>query len=279
MCIDRCPAAPKPLLKNSHHRHTHTQPHTHAHAHRHRHTHTHTHTHTQLRTAQKQKQERGQQQAEPAAPQACRSSIPPALAASGIVIGNCVLPAALKMDGQTLVVDHLAGQDQVFVLPLDAAYATGVELAAHRDEGEGLAADAQVVLEVPAAPVAAHRLHLLQLPGVQEGLRGPVAAQVLDVRLPLVLVHAAGGSLGEVALDEGAEGVVRPGGLAWLVVLSQGVVAQPETQQGQGDESLGHYAGYLERERERRSDVDSDFGLDVLLHNYLLFPIATPLSK
>jgi len=214
-----------------------------------------THTHTpqiapavkkELRTAYKQKQEWRQQQPEPAGPQASSS----ASAAFGIVVGDCLLRVALEVDGQTLVVQHIAGQDQVFGLPLDAADAAGVGLAAHGGEGEGLHADAQVLLELPAALVAAHRLHLLQLAGVQEGLRGAVATQFGDVRLPLVLVQAFGGVRADVATEEGAEGVVPPGGLARQVVLSQGVMAQPETQQGQRDEALapGHYSAYLERE-------------------------------
>lgn len=146
------------------------------------------------------------------------------------------------MDGQTLVFQQLAGQDQVLGLPMDAAYPAGPGLAAHSDEGEGSAADAQVLLVLPAPLVAAHRLHPLQIAGVQEGLCGPVAAKLADVLLPLVLVQAFGRLRVHVPFDEGAVGVIPFGGLARQVVLGQGTVAQPETQQGQGDEALapGH---------------------------------------
>ena len=77
-------------------------------------------------------------------------------------------------------------------LLLDVAYPAGADFAAHSEEGEGLAADAQVLL-VPLAPLAAaHSLHPLQIARVQKGLRGPVTALLADVILPNVLVQAVG---------------------------------------------------------------------------------------
>lgn len=97
------------------------------------------------------------------------------------------------MDGQAVVAQHLAGQDQVLGFLPDALDAARPHLAPHSDEGERLAADAQVVLEPLAAPLTAHLLHPGQVHGVEEGLRGPAAARLVqDVPLPLVLVEGGG---------------------------------------------------------------------------------------
>ena len=203
----------------------------------------------ELLTGGKQKKARRHQQPEPADSRAscCTRSIFPPLAAPGVVIRFQVLRVALKVDGQTMVLQRLTGQDQVLALPHDGADPTGFGLAAHSDEGEALAADAQVLFELLAAPVAAHCLHPLQVAGVQEGLGWPVAALGGDVLLPGVLVVAAGCSRWDVAAKEGVVGIVPPGALAGGVVLGQGDVTQPETQQGQGEEALvsGHHPGHM----------------------------------
>lgn len=143
------------------------------------------------------------------------------------------------MHGHTLVLHHLAGQDEVFGLLLDAPDAAGSRFAPHRDEGEGLLADAEVLLEHLPSFAGAHGPHPVQLPRVDEGLRGSVAAPVVpDVALPLVLVRRGGSALSDVSFEEGLEAVVPFGGLAGGVVFpldwlsQQGAESQSEKHSG-----------------------------------------------
>lgn len=83
------------------------------------------------------------------------------------------------MHGHTLVLQNLTGQDQVFGFLADVPDAAGSGFTPHRDESERLPADAQVLLVGAAARAGAHSLDPVQLFGVEEGLRGSVAAPVV----------------------------------------------------------------------------------------------------
>lgn len=104
-----------------------------------------------------------------------------------------------------MVIDLIAGHDNVLPLRRDAADGAGVGVEAHGDEGELLIADAQVALQPPAAGGRAHLQHLLPVLGPQEGLGVPVAQVVLlDEALPLVLIKRVGLVGGDVVLQEDA---------------------------------------------------------------------------
>lgn len=117
-----------------------------------------------------------------------------------VVAGPQVLWVPLEVHRDALVVQFLAGQDQMLLLLCDAPDAARAGLAPHRHKGEGLLADAQVLL-VHFALVGANGLDPLQVVRVEEGLRWSVTAAVVpDVFLPLVLVRRPRRALSDVAL-------------------------------------------------------------------------------
>lgn len=123
------------------------------------------------------------------------------------------------MDWQALIAQHFAGQDQMFGFLFDAPDPARPRFAPHRDKGEKLLADAQVLL-VDLPPVfRAHGLHLVQVFWMEEGLGRPVTATVIpDVLLPVVLVERRGSTRANVALDEGVVAFVPCGQLAGSIV-------------------------------------------------------------
>lgn len=126
------------------------------------------------------------------------------------------------MDRQALVAQLLTGQDQMFGFPADALDAARPLLAPHRDEGEGLPADAQVVLVHHPPLVGAHGLHSGLAAFGQERLCGSATPPVvLDVNLPLVVVQRRWGTRAQVASEERVEAVVPLGELAGSVILSR----------------------------------------------------------
>lgn len=113
------------------------------------------------------------------------------------------------MDGQTLVFQHLTGQDQMFSFPTDAPDPTGPQITPHCDESEGLIADAQVILVHLPTFVGADCLNLFQFVWMEEGLCGSVTVPVvLDVRLPFILIERVRSPRADVALDKGVEAVI-----------------------------------------------------------------------
>lgn len=175
------------------------------------------------------------------------------LASSGVVVRLQVVRVSLKVHRQTLVVQNLAGQDQVFGFVLDAPDAAGSLLAPDGGEGEGLPADAQVVLEHLPSAAGAHGLDPAQILWMQEGLRGPVAAAVvLDVGPPLVHVVAGRRLRADVAPDEGVEAVVPPGALARGVVFGRRLVVEQE-EDGEENPESSHRPAFGSRRSEVRS--------------------------
>lgn len=153
------------------------------------------------------------------------------LAPSGIVAGLGAFVVSLKMDRHALVFQHLTGQDHMFALPDDVPDPAGALVAPHRDEGERLLADAQVLLEGLAACAGAHGPDPVQVFWVQEGLGGSLAAAVLlDVVPPLVLIQRGGQPRADVAPDESIVAVVPFGSLAGSVVVR----ARPMSRQDAG---------------------------------------------
>lgn len=135
----------------------------------------------------------------------------------------------------------------------DAPDAAGSRLTPHRDEGEGLAADAQVLPVRRPAPAGAHVPHPVQVLGAQEGLGGPAAARLApDELLPFVLVERKGRPGGDVALDEGVVAVVPFGALAGSLVFSEGMAAQQEAN-GEREESPvgGHHTAGLRGKKHK----------------------------
>lgn len=122
-------------------------------------------------------------------------------AAFGVVVRPQVTGVPLEVHRDALVVQDLTGQDQVLDLGRDAPYAAGPGLTPHRDEPEGLLANAQVLFISLTAFGRAHGLDPAQVVRAQKGLRGPVTAPVVPyVLLPLVLVQGRGHALADVAL-------------------------------------------------------------------------------
>lgn len=181
------------------------------------------------------------------------------------------------MDRQALVAQPLAGQDQMFGFLPHAPDPARARRAPHRDEGEGLAADAQVLLVHGAALVGAHRLHPGQVARPQEGLRGSVTAPVeLDVILPLVLVQRLGSAGADVAFDERVEAVVPSGELARGVVLSRRGTSHEETG-GEGEQSPegSHHAAGL---RDKQCDTSPLSPIQLSFTSYL-FCFTPPSNK
>lgn len=156
------------------------------------------------------------------------------------------------MDRQTLILQHLTGQDQMFGFLLDVLDAARPQFTPHRDKSKSLLADAQVVL-VYLPPVAlAHILHLVQVFWTDEGLGGSVAARILfDVIHPLVLVERGGSARGNVAFEEGRIAIVPFGALAGSIVLSKCLMTQQETDGEREENPEGsHYPAVLEWNRD-----------------------------
>lgn len=146
-----------------------------------------------------------------------------------------------------MIVQPLAGQDQMFSLRLDALDPTGSHFAPHCDKRERLLADAQVLLVHLPSPVGAHFLHSLQVRWVKEGLCRSVAALTPDELLPLVLVERCWSPRGKVALDEGVEAVVPFGEQAGSVVFSKRLMTKQETDGKSEEGSEGsHFPAFLD---------------------------------
>lgn len=152
------------------------------------------------------------------------------------------------MDRQTLILQHLTSQDQMFGFLLDALDAARPRFTPHRDKSKRLLADAQVVL-VCLPPIAlAHILHLVQVFWTDEGLGGSVTARMLfDVIHPLVLVERGGSARGNVAFEECGIAIIPFGALAGSIILSKCLMTQQETD-GKREKSLegSHYPAVLE---------------------------------
>lgn len=151
------------------------------------------------------------------------------------------------MDWQTLIVQNLTGQDQMFGVLSDASDTACPRLTPDSDKRERLSADAQVLLEGFPPFVRAHIFHPVQVFGTQEGLSRSVTATVIpDVRLPLIVVERSGYAGANVAFDKGAEAVVPFGGLAGSVILSRCLMTQQETD-GKSEKSpeASHYPAIL----------------------------------
>lgn len=113
------------------------------------------------------------------------------------------------MDRQTLVVQLLTGQDQMFSFLADVPDPAGSQLTPHCDESEGLLADAQVLLVHLSTFVGADGLYFVQFVWMEEGLCWSVAAPVvLDVSLPLILIESVRSPRADVALDKGVEAII-----------------------------------------------------------------------
>lgn len=152
------------------------------------------------------------------------------LAGSVIVTGPVILRVSLEVHRDTLIVQHLAGQDQVLVLALDAPDATRPRLASHRHKREALLADAQVLLVCLTPFGGANGFDPLQVIRAEEGLCGSVAAAVVaDVFLPLVLVQGVGCAVPDVPLQERPEAVVPLGKLARSLVFGTSLLPEQET--------------------------------------------------
>lgn len=141
------------------------------------------------------------------------------------------------MDGQAVIAQHLTGQDQMFVLLLDAPDATCARFTPHCDESKRLPADAQVLFVGLPPSLAAHLPHPLQVFWIEEGLRGSAAASfTLDVVLPFTLVERSGRARGNVALDKGVVALFPCGALAGSLISSIRWMTQQETG-GQSEKS------------------------------------------
>lgn len=152
------------------------------------------------------------------------------LTASVVVAGPQVLRVSLEVHRDALVVQHLTGEDQMFLLGCDAPNAARVWLAPHRYKCEGLLADAQVLLVHFASSVGAHGLDPLQVIWVEEGLCRPVTATVVpDVFLPLVLVRRPRRAISDVALQERPVAIVPLGKLAGSLVFGTNLLPEQET--------------------------------------------------
>lgn len=156
---------------------------------------------------------------------------PGVLAASVVVAGPQVLRVSLEVHREALVVQLLAGQDQMFLLGCDAPDAARARLAPHRHERERLLADAQVLLVNFASFVGAHGLDPLQVVRNEEGLCGSVTAAVApDVFFPLVLIRGPRRAISDVALQEGPVAIVPLGKLARSFVFGTSLLPEQETQ-------------------------------------------------
>lgn len=152
------------------------------------------------------------------------------LAVVGVFIGLQVFRVSFEVDRHALILQHLAGKDQVFVFLGDVLDPTGPVNAPHGDKSERLLADAQVPLQHLASAAGAHGFHPVQIVRVQEGLCGSVALpQTLDVPLPLVRIQRVGRPEGEVASDERLEAVVPFGVLAGSIVRGRCGLSHQET--------------------------------------------------
>lgn len=151
------------------------------------------------------------------------------------------------MDGQAAITQHLTGQDQVFVLLLDAPDATRARFTPHCDESERLPADAQVLFVGFPPFLAAHLPHPLQVFRIEEGLCGSATASLtLDVVLPFTLVERRGRASGNVALEKGVVALFPCRALAGSLISSIRWMTQQETG-GQSEKSSesSHYPEVL----------------------------------
>lgn len=163
------------------------------------------------------------------------------LAASVVVTGLQVPRVSLEVHRQALVVQHLAAQNQMFLLGCDAPDAARTGLAPHRHEGEGLLADAQVFFVNFASFVGAHGLDPLQVVRDEEGLCGSVTAAVVpDIFFPLVLIRRPRSAISDVALQEGPVAVVPLGKLARSFVFGTSLLPEQETQNQRGIRDVSH---------------------------------------
>lgn len=169
-------------------------------------------------------------------------------AAFAVVMWLSILRVSLKMNRKAVVAQPFTGQDQMLGFLPDASNTARSRLTPHRDKSERLPTDAQVVLVPLPAFVGAHRVHPLQVLGIEEGLRGSATAGfVHDVVLPLGLVERSGSAGGNVPLDEGVVAFGRSGALAGSIVLGQSLMSQQEAdgKSEKGSES-SHVPGFLQ---------------------------------
>lgn len=152
------------------------------------------------------------------------------------------------MDWQTLIVELLTGQDQVFGFLSDALDPTCSLITPHRYKSERPLTDAQVVLVHLSPLVSADGLHPVQFACVEEGLGGSVtAAVILDVVVPFILVQRIRSTRANVAFDKGAEAVIPFRELAGSVVSGKCLMTKQKTDsQSEENPESSHYPAVLE---------------------------------